>query len=147
MLSYLVEQPSGRATALGPCLERFAARAMEIGQALVISDLIDDRVEPGLLALRRRGFDVNVLRLRSSGDEEPQLHGDAIELIDVETGRRRRVSVDAQGRERYRSQRRIELERTAAFCREAGIVMANLGTRQELSTIVFRDLRLSRMLD
>ena len=120
---------------------------MEIGQALVISDLIDDRVEPGLLALRRRGFDVNVLRLRSSGDEEPELHGDTIELIDVETGSRRRVSVDARGRERYRSQRRIELERTAGFCREAGIAMANLGTRQDLSSIVFRDLRLSQMLD
>jgi uncharacterized protein (DUF58 family) len=146
LLQFLIHAPRGERTAVDTALTSFADRAREIGQAIVISDLLDDRFEAGLRALRRRGFEVGAVRLRSAGDEAPDFSGDTAMLLDVESGRRKRITLLPGDRERFRRQRSEELERALGYCSRAGIVFASLGTWQPLREMVFGELRGAGML-
>jgi uncharacterized protein (DUF58 family) len=147
LLDFLLRTPAGVATRLAAAIEDFASRATEIGQVVVLSDLLDDGVESGLLALRSRGFDVVVLRLRAECDEAPELPGGAATMVDVETGRRVQVVLGAAERARYREARRRESEAAASFCNGARIGFADVGTWRPLAETVFQDLRRAGVLD
>ena len=56
LLEFLASAPTAAETRFGRCLVAFASRASEVGQVIVISDLLDESVESGLTALRERGF-------------------------------------------------------------------------------------------
>lgn len=147
LLDFLVKAPDGERTDLASCLGSFAARAAEVGRAVVISDLLDDGVEPALTALRARGFNVGVVRLRCAGDEEPETLQATAMVLDIETGGRRQVVLSDDDRERYRRERRREAERTGSFCAHAGISLAMLEAWRKLPDLVFGDLRQSGLLD
>jgi uncharacterized protein (DUF58 family) len=146
LFDFLRTAPVGVTTALGSSLGSFAASASEVGQAIVLSDLLDPSFEAGLAAMRSRGFEVAVLRLRSSCDEEPEFEEDVASLVDIETGARREVALGRSQRERYFNQRAQEAERTARFCARAGITLAMLRGGRGLRELVFEDLRRSGLL-
>jgi len=147
LIGFLRKAPCGVGTDVGASLSEFAAGAKEVGRAVVISDLLDPAFAVGLSALRRRGFEVGAVRLRSSADEAPDLPDGGAVVIDIETGARRRIVFSADTRERYRHLRHDESEKTAALCAQAGICLARLGTQGSLADLVFCDLRRSGLLD
>ena len=128
-------------TGIANSLGVFADRSTEVGEVVVLSDLLDDGVEPGLSALRRRGFDVTVLRVRCEADESPRLPADGATVVDAETGERLRVALTARDRSRYDDRRRVERLRAETFCAGAGIGFANLSAETPLGDLVFRELR------
>ena len=147
LLDFLVKAPTGEKTGMLSSLGSFAASAAEIGKVIVISDLLDEATDSGLAALRRRGFEVGVVRLRSAGDEKPACPEGSLLVLDIETGARRRIAFSTRERERYHRQRLIEAERTRSFCADAGIALAMLESWRTLPDLVFRDLRHAGLLD
>ncbi len=141
LLDFLTLVPDGEGTAAAKCLRSFAAQAVEIGQVIVISDLLAEDFEGGLGSLRRRGFEVSVLRLRAPSDEDPDLPEDGATVIDVETGAERLVVLEPGDREHYRLLRRRELDRVVRFCARSRIRLANLEARREIREMMFGELR------
>lgn len=140
LLRRLQQGESGGRTSLAANLAAFAARAVEIGQVVVISDLLDEGAERGLTALRARGFEVAVVRLRADSDERPLVDAAGAELVDVETGERVPVGGTEPERTWYLEQRRIETERAQSFCDRSGIALASLGAWRPLPELVFGEL-------
>jgi uncharacterized protein (DUF58 family) len=147
LLDYLADLRFEGTTRLAACLNAFTVQATEIGQVLVISDLLDERVEAALHALRARGFEVFVLRLRADDDEDPGSASEALEVIDVETGKRRRVWLDSENARIYRRERQQELEHLSGFCAQSGITFVNVDTWRDLSELVFREIPRAGMLN
>jgi uncharacterized protein (DUF58 family) len=140
LLEFLVDLPSGATTNSGSCLGAFAAHTREVGRVILISDLLDGTVESGLASLRRRGFEVSVVRLRSAEDDDPGRIEGSVRVLDIETGARRLLDLTRKDRERYRELRRLEWERTSGLCGQAGISIARLESWKKLPELIFRDL-------
>jgi len=95
--------PAGRLD-LGRALGEYAHRHPEGGAALVLSDFLLEpaALEPGLAALRGRGYAVYLLQLLGRSEVEPARTLASGELVDVESGERHAVSLDADVLARYR---------------------------------------------
>jgi uncharacterized protein (DUF58 family) len=84
--------PQGR-TRLSRALESFVHQTKRRGLAVVISDFYDpDGYEEGLNLLRYHRFEPTVLQLWSRAEARPSARGD-LEIVDVETGAAREVTV------------------------------------------------------
>jgi hypothetical protein len=100
----------------------FLARAPRPGLAILISDLFDHgasavasqsqamgqendvpttRFTAGVDRLRYANFEPHVIQIHTLAEADPSLLGD-VELIDCETGRQKRLTVDARKLRRYR---------------------------------------------
>jgi uncharacterized protein (DUF58 family) len=95
--------PAGRLD-LGRALGEYAHRHPEGGAALILSDFLLEpaALEPGLAALRGRGYTVYLLQLLDRSEVEPARALASGELVDVESGERHPVSLDADVLARYR---------------------------------------------
>jgi uncharacterized protein (DUF58 family) len=138
---FLAHVAPSRPTDLARSLGGFAARSSEIGNAVVISDLLDRRIEPALQVLQKRGFEVGVIRVRSAGDEDVDHRAGVLNVRDIETGRQRYVSLTHEERERYRRARAREAEQTRRLCGNATMPLALLDAWKPLPELVFTDLR------
>lgn len=127
-------------------LGAFADAASEVGDVLVISDLLDEDFEPGLAALTRRGFKVGVIRLRSHEDEEPTLPYGPARFVDVETGTHRTIVLSSDSASRYRELREQEAARTQGICAKARITLASIRNDPDVASLVFRDLHGSGLI-
>ncbi len=88
---------------LGDALGRYAHRHAEGGAALVVSDFLlePERLEPGVAALRRRGYAVYLLQVLGRGEIEPARVLGSGELRDVESGDTHAVALTADVLARY----------------------------------------------
>lgn len=88
-------------TNLAQSIREFLHRSPRAGLAVVLSDLFDPRGFEGALdQLRYRRFDVHVIQMHAPSEADPGLLGDA-ELVDVETGDIRRVTVTERNLANY----------------------------------------------
>jgi uncharacterized protein (DUF58 family) len=88
-------------TNLAQSISEFLHRSPRAGLAVMLSDLFDPRGFEGALdQLRYRRFDVHVIQLHAPSEADPGLLGDA-ELVDVETGDKRRVTVTERNLANY----------------------------------------------
>jgi uncharacterized protein (DUF58 family) len=88
---------------LGQALGAYAHRHPEGGAALVLSDFLLEppALEPGVAALRRRGYAVYLLQMLGPSEIEPARALASGELVDAESGERHAVSLDADVLARY----------------------------------------------
>jgi uncharacterized protein (DUF58 family) len=131
---------SGRDTHLQRAAQGLLHRSRRNGLAVVISDLFDERgFQKGLDLLRYRKFDAHVIQLHAPVEAEPDLLGD-VELVDVETGAARMVTVTEKNLRTYRQ--RFHEHQTAVrdYCRNY-----RLGCTQSPSTVAFDHLILQMM--
>ncbi len=85
-------EPRGK-TELSRALESFVHQTKRRGLAIVISDFYDPAgYEEGLNLLRYHRFEPTVLQVWSEAEAKPTLRGD-LELVDVESGESREVTV------------------------------------------------------
>src|SRR4029453_7502341 len=100
----LVDATSPRhALDLGTTLGDYAHRHPEGGAALVVSDFLlePERLEPGVAALRRRGYAVYLLQVLARGEIEPAHTLADGELVDVESGDSHALSLTPEVFARY----------------------------------------------
>jgi uncharacterized protein (DUF58 family) len=85
-------EPRGK-TELSRALESFVHQTKRRGLAIVISDFYDPAgYEEGLNLLRYHRFEPTVMQVWSEAEAKPSLRGD-LELVDVESGESREVTV------------------------------------------------------
>ena len=89
---FLERLPTGGETRFGDALAQYAARAKNVGIAVVISDFFDETHVAGIKALLSRRFQVVLLHVLDEEELHPTLTGD-LRLVDSETGAVREVSI------------------------------------------------------
>jgi len=127
-------------TALSRSVQGLIHRTRRVGMAIVVSDLFDESgFQPGLDQLRYRRFDGHVLQLHDPKEADPALLGD-VELMDVETGSLRKVTVTERNAREYQRLFQGHQQSVRDYCRNYG-----LGCTQSPSTIKYDDLILRMM--
>ncbi|RMF93840.1 MAG: DUF58 domain-containing protein [Nitrospinota bacterium] len=132
--------PQGE-TAFGKALMEYAFRHKRTGLAIVISDLLDpEGIERGLEALLFSRFDVVVLQIVDEEEIAPPFEG-AIRLVDVETGKERRLSVDGRLLQRYQEQLREYFQQIEGFCARRHIEYIRTSTILPFEDLILKYLR------
>ncbi len=134
------QQVAGSDTNVSRCVQGLLHRSQRSGMAVVVSDLFDERgFQPGIDQLRHRRFDAHILQLHDPKEADPALLGD-VELMDVETGSTRKVTVTERNLRAYK--RLFETHQTDVreYCRNYG-----LGCTQSPATVPFDELILRMM--
>jgi uncharacterized protein (DUF58 family) len=132
-------QATGRDTDIGKAAQELVHRGRR-GLAVIVSDLFDERgFQQGLDQLRYRRFDAHVIQLHDPGEAEPSLLGDA-ELVDIETGRVRKVTITEKNLRMYKQLFQNHQASVRDYCRSY-----SLGCTQSPSTVRFDDLIIRMM--
>jgi uncharacterized protein (DUF58 family) len=113
-------QPEGE-TGLQRALESFVHRTRRRGVAVVVSDFYDpEGYEEGLNLLRYHRFEPTVLQVWSRAEAEPDVVGD-VELVDVESGERREVTITERALADYKRAHAALTDGLKAFCTGRGV--------------------------
>lgn len=118
VLRFLEElKVSGTKTDLSRVVRGFVNRAPRTGLVIVLSDLFDQSgFKKGIDMLRHRRFEPHVIQLHTQEEAQPTYLGD-IELIEVETGEMRKLTVTERKLRQYQQLFREFLEQIDTYCR------------------------------
>ena len=130
----------GAETDLRRSADTLVRSARKAGLAVVLSDLFDPAgFSGGLDRLRHRKFDVHVVQLHDRREADPALLGDA-ELVDIETGEARKVTVTEAAARRYKEVFASHQQAVRDYCRNYGC-----GCTQSTSDIAYDSLVMQMM--
>jgi uncharacterized protein (DUF58 family) len=128
-------------TRFNDAVRQYAMRARDPGVAIVISDFLDPAgYAAGLRALMERRFDVHVLHLIAPEELNPPFGGD-LELVDVESGEAREVTVDADALRAYERSLTAFLAGLEGFCRANELNYVRAQTHLPLEDLLLRRLK------
>jgi uncharacterized protein (DUF58 family) len=132
--------PDGK-TELSRSLEGFVHSTKRRGIAVVISDFYDpEGYEEGLNLLRYHRFEPTVLQVWSGREADPGLRGD-VEIVDVETGEKREVTVTERQLAEYKKLHREYCDQLRDFCGARGIAYFRADTSVAFDELVLRIFR------
>jgi uncharacterized protein (DUF58 family) len=132
--------PDGR-TELSRNLESFVHQTKRRGLAVVISDFYDPQgYADGLNLLRYHRFEPTVIQLWSEREARPKLRGD-VEIVDVETGDLREVTVTERALAAYTHAHAEYCDALAAFCAGRAIPYFRADTTVPFDELVLRIFR------
>jgi hypothetical protein len=134
-------RPAG-AVALGPALDAYARAYPRPGVAIVVSDFTGDaaELEPGVLALRARRYDVVLLHVIGPGELDPTRDFTSALLRDVESGDTHPVRLTASARTRYAALLDAHLAALGALAVRTGAAYARLVAGTPVAAFVTGDL-------
>ncbi len=133
-------QPQGK-TELSHSLESFVHQTKRRGLAIVISDFYDpEGYEAGLNLLRYHRFEPTVIQVYDQHEARPKLRGD-VELVDVETGELREVTVTERALAAYVRAHAQYCDQLATFCAGRGIPYFRADTVVPFDELVLRVFR------
>lgn len=121
-------------------LRAYAARVMQPGPVLVLSDLMDDGWLDGLRDLSARGFEISLIHILAPDEIEPQLEGD-LKLLDVEGGAAVEITADYDLLTRYRQNLATWQTGLKEFCLRRGMHYVPLATTLPLDQLLFNWMR------
>ena len=111
------------------------------GIAIVISDFYDpDGYEEGLNLLRYHRFEPTVLQVYSQKEADPQLRGD-VEIVDMETGETREVTVTERQLADYKQLHRQWCDGLRDFCGSRGVAYFRADTGVPFDELVLKIFR------
>lgn len=132
--------PEGR-TELSRALEVFVHQTKRRGVAVVISDFYDPAgYVDGLNLLRYHRFEPTILQIYDPREARPQLRGD-VELVDVETGEVREVTVTERVLAAFQREHARLCDGLQAFCAGRGIGYFRADTAVPFDDLVLRIFR------
>jgi uncharacterized protein (DUF58 family) len=139
---WLAAAPAAGAGDLGIGLTAYARRFPRPGAAVVISDLMLEplRLEPGLRALRTRGYDVLLLHVIGAHELDPAGHFTHAILQDVETGATHPVRLTEAARAQYRALVDAHLAALEAAAAQLQVGYARLATGVTVPAFVTTEL-------
>lgn len=130
----------GTRTDLRRTAEGFVHRYQRHGPAAVISDLYDrEGFKPGLEVLRHRGYEPRLVQIHGPREAEPDLLGD-LELVDVEAGTARPVTITERTARRYRELFAEFHESVRGYCARHGIACVQLASDTPADEMALRVL-------
>ena len=140
LLRQLEAVAAGGTTRLNAALTAYAGQPQAAGPLVLISDLFaPEGFEAGLRALQGASYEVTVCHVLAPQELEPDLMGD-LELVDVETGDRREVSLTPADLNEYAENLSRWREGVAAWCLRRGINFIPLDTRIPFEELIFKEL-------
>lgn len=145
LFDYVAGIGPARETNIRQALYSFAALHRRSGLAIVLSDLMSAGSQEGLTAILDRGFEVVVLHVLDPQETDPEVEGE-VELVDRETGRTTTITVDPVTLENYKIHLAAWLNETEAFCRRRQVKYVPVSSATPLDDVLFRQLRLHRVL-
>lgn len=132
--------PQGDVTDLGRLATGFVHRNQRRGLAVVVSDLYDPGgYERGLDILRHHRYEPHLVQIYDRKEAEPNLRGE-LELLDIESGGIRKVTVTERSLRQYREIFDTFLEKVRRYGSTYG-----LGCTQTSTEIPFDELILKMM--
>ena len=141
LLDFLAAIRPAGPTDLRASLEEYAIRATATGVAVVISDVLDpDGYQAGLIALRRRRFEVFLLHLVAEEELRPDLSGD-LRLLDAEGGPAREMTVDGPAVAAYPDRLQAFFADVERFCLQQRIDYVRCSTVVPFEDLILRHLR------
>jgi uncharacterized protein (DUF58 family) len=133
----------GGPTDLARSAGEFVRRPQRAGLALVVSDLFDPTgFGRGLDLLRHHRYEPHVVQVLDRGEAEPAVRGD-VELVDVETGSARTVTVTERSLRLYRVAFDAFLESVGRYGREHGVGITRATTDVPFDRLILGMMRAS----
>jgi len=133
-------RPDGQ-TDLRTALRDFVHRTRRRGVAVVLSDFYDAAgYEEGLNLLRYHRFEAAVIQIIDPREARPSLRGD-MELLDMETGERRQVTLTDAMCAAYAHAHAEYCQTLESFCKGRGIGYLRAATDVPFEDLVLRVLR------
>ena len=131
--------PDGQ-TDLRTALTQFVHRTRRRGVAVVLSDFYDAAgYEEGLNLLRYHRFEPAVIQIIDPHEARPTLRGD-LELVDMETGELRQVTLSAAQCQAYEREHAAYCAQLESFCKSRGIGYMRAETSQPFDELVLNAL-------
>ena len=133
-------QIAGSSTQLTSVARSLVHRAQRSGLVVIVSDFYDQQgFRQGVDMLRHRRFEPHLIQLHTTDEANPTCLGD-IELLEAETGDRRKITVTERKLRQYRQLFNEFLESIDAYCR-----MYSLSYTRTTTAVPFDDLILRMM--
>jgi uncharacterized protein (DUF58 family) len=144
LFNFLSALSSEGETSLGASTRSFSALFPRSGLVIVLSDLFDPRGwRAGLEELVKQRHDVLVVHVVDDGELAPSARGD-LSLVDVESGRERRLFLDAALLARFKAELDAYCGEIESFCRGRGIDYLRARTSVPFEDFVLLTLREAR---
>jgi len=142
LLKFLEQlEPQGEATGLAHTAGAFVQRSRRTGLAIVISDLYDpEGFQRGVDVLRHHRYEPHVVHVVDRREAEPDLLGD-VELIDVESGSARKVTVTERNLRQYKQIFQRYLDAVDTYCRSYGLGCTRADTSIAFDEFILRMMR------
>ena len=133
----------GSATDLAAVARSLVNRAQRTGLVVIISDLYDQAgFRAGVDLLRHRRFEPHVIQLHTIEEANPTILGD-IELDEVETGQRRKLTVTERKLKQYRQLFTEFLTAIETYCRTYSLSCTRSTTDLPFDELIMRMMRAS----
>jgi uncharacterized protein (DUF58 family) len=134
-------EPSGASTRLNSVATSLVHRAQRSGLVIVISDLYDQQgFRQGIDLLRHRRFEPHLIQLHTIEEANPTWLGD-IELEDVETGDRRKLTVTERKLRQYKKLFAEFLSSIDNYCRMYSLSCTRTTTDVPFDELILRMMR------
>jgi uncharacterized protein (DUF58 family) len=119
----------------------FASRSRRRGFVMVVSDWFDRAgFRPALDRLRHQGHEVHVVQVYDPAEADPAALGD-FELIEVERGTRRKVTINEKALRRYKQLFRDYCDGLREYCRGQGIGCTQTSTATPFDELLLKMMR------
>jgi uncharacterized protein (DUF58 family) len=144
LLDFLENLPlAGADTDLTAVVQQFVRRRQRTGLAVVVSDLFSPGgYERGLDQLRHRRYEPHVVQLHDPREARPAMLGD-VELVDVENGAARKVTVTERALRTYRKLFDDHQAAVGTYCRNYGLGCTQATTEMRFNDLVLRMMRVA----
>src|SRR5262245_16038865 len=142
LLQFLEGLPAqGADTDLARVVTGFAHRQLRRGLAVVVSDLYDPNgFERGLDLLRHRRYEPHVVQSYDKAEANPDLLGD-LELVDVETGSARKVTVSERNLRQYKQIFNDFQQKLYRYCSQYGLGCTRTSTEIPFDQLILKMMR------
>jgi uncharacterized protein (DUF58 family) len=147
MLGYVAGLRTGGSTNLARLMDQYLSARRRPGFLLLVSDLLSGEPEElgaALRAYRARGWEVAILHIIDPAERDPALlaaeieERGSIDLVDVETHERLRISLTEEVIERCREAARLWREAIEQVCRDEHVLLVPIETDRPVSETLRR---------
>ena len=133
----------GAATDLATVAKSLVNRAQRTGLVVIISDLYDQvGFKSGVDLLRHRRFEPHVIQIHTAEEANPTFLGD-IELDEVETGQRRKITITERKQKQYRQLFTEFLNSIETYCKTYSLSCTRSTTDLPFDELIMRMMRAS----
>lgn len=134
---------AGTATDLATVAKSLVNRAQRTGLVVIISDLYDQAgFRAGVDLLRHRRFEPHIIQIHTAEEANPTFLGD-IELDEVETGQRRKITVTERKLKQYKQLFHEFLTSIETYCKTYSLSCTRSTTDLPFDELIMRMMRAS----
>jgi uncharacterized protein (DUF58 family) len=134
-------EPQGKETDLGRVARDFIARGNRSGLAIIVSDLFDPHgFQRGIDLIRHRRYEPTLVQMYDPAEANPNVLGD-IELLDMETDLRKKVTINERNLSKYKEVFAQFLESVKTYSRSYGLGCAQTVTQVPFDELILRMMR------